>query len=102
MKVKQFFLGVRPKSLLFLLVPTGAAFAIDLLARARAIMDFAIQGKAIYFSSLLVSMGFWVLPLWTVARLNVAASVGGSAGVRARVLSWMLRTLFLLPIATLA
>lgn len=101
-RVRRFLLGDRPKSLLWLLVPTASALLVDLVMRARAILDFAIQGKAIYFSSLLVSLGFWTLPLWTVARLNVLAGVGGAAGVRARVLSWMLRTLFLLPVATLA
>ncbi len=101
-RVRRHLLGERPRSLLWLLVPTASALLIDLIVRARAILDFAIQGKAIYFSSLLVSMGFWVLPLWSVARLNVLAGVGGAAGVRARMASWMLRTLFLLPIATLA
>jgi hypothetical protein len=69
--------------------------------RAHAIYDFAIQGKAIYFSSLLVSMGFWSLPLWVLSRLSVAAGAGGAAGLRARILSWLLRTVFLLPVATL-
>ncbi len=101
-RARRVILGDRPRSLLWLLVPTASALVVDLVLRARAILDFAVQGKAIYFSSLLVSMGFWVLPLWTVARLSVLAGVGGAAGVRARVLSWVLRTLFLLPIATLA
>ena len=101
-RVRRHLLGDRPRSLLWLLVPTAAALLVDLAIRARALLDFAVQGKAIYFSSLLVSMGFWVLPLWGVARLSVLAGAGGAAGVRARTASWLLRTLFLLPIATLA
>ena len=53
-----------------LLVPTAAALALDLALRARQLAGYALQGKAIYGSSLLVSAGFWALPLWTCARLG--------------------------------
>ena len=54
----------------------AAALAIDLaLLRARRqLAGYALQGKAIYGSSLLVSAGFWALPLWTCARLAAPAA----------------------------
>lgn len=67
-------MGEDPRALLFLLGPTVLALFIDLVLRARALAGYALQGKAIYGSSLLVSAGFWMLPLWTVARMHSARS----------------------------
>ena len=51
------------------LAPTALALVLDVVLRGRVIAGYALQGKAIYGSSLLISAGFWVLPLWCAARL---------------------------------
>lgn len=62
-------MGEDPRALLFLLGPPALGLTVDLVLRARVLAGYALQGKAIYGSSLLVSAGFWMLPLWTAARL---------------------------------
>jgi hypothetical protein len=61
--------GPRPRALLLLTAPTLAALVVDLLVRARVLGGFALQGKAIYASSLLVSAALWALPLVLACRL---------------------------------
>jgi arylsulfatase A-like enzyme len=61
--------GKRPKALVPLIAPTALGIVIDLVLRPRSLDSFALQGKAIYASSWLVSAAFWFLPSWTVARL---------------------------------
>jgi glucan phosphoethanolaminetransferase (alkaline phosphatase superfamily) len=81
--------------LLWFVAPTALGLAIDLVLRARALAGYALQGKAIYGSSVLVSAGFWMLPLWTTARLHGVRSIrvrrGGLAAIAA---------LWILPFAT--
>ncbi|HEY6463742.1 MAG TPA: sulfatase-like hydrolase/transferase [Polyangiaceae bacterium] len=90
-------LGSAPRSLLPFAVPTVLALLLDLPLRARVIASFALQGKAIYGSSILVSAAFWALPLWGVARLWTERSrPWARAGLAALVLAW------LLPFATMS
>ncbi|HEX7664771.1 MAG TPA: sulfatase-like hydrolase/transferase [Polyangiaceae bacterium] len=62
------------------LAPTAAALVLDLLIRGSDIFAFWIGGKAIYFSSWLVSAAFWSLPIHLVGRLfdsdKLAAKIG--------------------------
>jgi glucan phosphoethanolaminetransferase (alkaline phosphatase superfamily) len=91
-RAKRLLLGQPAKALASLLTPTAAALVVDLALRARALAGYALQGKAIYGSSVLVSAGFWALPLWTAARL---AHPG--AGRAARVARALLVGLWLVP-----
>jgi len=73
-RVKRALLGQRPRARLVFLAPTLLSLAVDLTLRGRAMLEFQPHGKAIYFSSLLVSAAFWVLPLSLASRLFDAAS----------------------------
>lgn len=101
-RVKRVLLGERPRALALLLAPTLFAVALDIVLRGRLIADFALQGKAIYGSGLLVSAAFWVLPLWLMARLYVKSRA--TTPSRGRLLARIgLAVLFLgwiLPLAT--
>lgn len=68
-RLKRALLGDAPRALLFLLTPTAIALALDLVLRGGTIIEYAPQGKAIYFSSWAVSAAFWTLQLWCAARL---------------------------------
>jgi hypothetical protein len=68
--VRRVLLGEHPRALAWFLAPTGLALALDVVLRGRQIAGYALQGKAIYGSSLLISAAFWVLPLWCAARLH--------------------------------
>ncbi|MDB5215398.1 MAG: Choline-sulfatase [Myxococcaceae bacterium] len=70
MRVRRALLGAHPRALAWFLVPTALALGLDVLLRGRVIAGYALQGKAIYASSLLISAGFWVLPLWCLTRLR--------------------------------
>jgi len=83
-RLKRALLGDDPRALLWLLVPTALALVLDLLLRGRVLVGYAPQGKAIYGSSLLISAGFWVLPLWCAARLY---SLREAASARTRLLA---------------
>jgi arylsulfatase A-like enzyme len=74
-RARRLVLGDDPRALLFFLVPTAVSLAIDLPLRARDIAEFQPHGKAIYFSSLLVSAGFWALPLLLAARAKRAGLI---------------------------
>ena len=65
-------LGERPRALLWLLAPTALAVVLDLVLRARSLAGHAARGQAIYLSSILVSAGFWVLPLRLGSQLLAA------------------------------
>jgi glucan phosphoethanolaminetransferase (alkaline phosphatase superfamily) len=90
-RVKRLLAGDHARALLLLAVPTLPAIAIDLVLRPSALFAYALKGKAIYGSSLLLSASFWVLPLWVVARL-LGAKAGRlrSAGLTAMVALWLL------------
>lgn len=87
--------------LALLLVPTLLAFVLDLVLRARVLAGYALQGKAIYGSSLLISAGFWVLPLWCGARLVTLRTTAASARARlaAQVALYVLFAAWILPFA---
>ena len=67
--MRRALLGEHPRALGWFLAPTALALVLDVVLRGRVIAGYALQGKAIYGSSLLISAGFWVLPLWCSARL---------------------------------
>jgi hypothetical protein len=52
-----------------LAAPTLLAVVIDLALRAQSLAGYALQAKAIYASSLLISAAFWTLPLVVASRL---------------------------------
>ena len=84
----RFLLGDSPRALGWLLVPTGFAVALDLALRGRALLGWALQGKAIWASSTLISAAFWALPLWLAARHAKARGA--------------LLALWVMPVATMA
>ncbi len=79
-RVRRFLLGESPRLLLWLTLPTLGALALDLVLRAGALAGYALQGKAIYGSSLLISAAFWALPIWGVARVLVRTREGAPGG----------------------
>jgi hypothetical protein len=96
-RLKRALLGDDPRALLLLLVPTALALVLDLALRGRVIVGYALQGKAIYGSSLLISAGFWVLPLWCASRLyawrdvaNVRRRFAARAGLALFFALWVL------------
>jgi glucan phosphoethanolaminetransferase (alkaline phosphatase superfamily) len=93
--MRRLMVGDDPRVLLWFVAPTALGLAIDLVLRARALAGYALQGKAIYGSSLLVSAGFWMLPLWTAARLHALRSARVRRGALAAIAA-----LWILPFAT--
>lgn len=102
MRLKRALLGEHPRALAWLLVPTALALVMDVALRGRVILGFAPQGKAIYGSSLLISAGFWMLPLWGIARLLGSSRTGGTPRRRrlARGAALALLGLWVFPLAT--
>ncbi len=90
-RLRRAFLGDAPRRLLPLLAPTVLALGLDFALRGALLAGFRPAGKAIYFSSLLVSAALWFFPLWVAARFwqTQRAAVAMFFG------------LFVLPIATL-
>jgi hypothetical protein len=86
-RARRVLLGDEPRALLWLAAPTGLSIAVDLVLRGKDFLIFEPHGKAIYFSSLLVSSAFWMLPLLWASRLSVAS------GARMR---WTRRAIVLL------
>jgi hypothetical protein len=86
-RLRRLLLGDQPRVLLVLLLPTLVSLALDVPTRASALASFALQGKAIYASSILISAAFWALPLFLAARLwaRLATRGEGEGGRRARV-----------------
>lgn len=101
LRLKRALLGEHPRALVLLLAPTLLALLLDVVLRARALLGYALQGKAIYGSSLLISAGFWGLPLWCGARLYTLRSSAASARGRlaARVGLYVLFAAWILPFA---
>ena len=98
MGAKRVLVGDDPGALWPLAAPTALALVLDLAPRGRALAGYALQGKAIYASSLLISAGFWGLPLWGAARL--ARGAGPPGALRARVGLASLLGLWILPWTT--
>jgi hypothetical protein len=63
--------GARPRGFVLLLVPTILALAIDVALRGRELAGFPCRSVLIYFSSVLLSAGLWILPLALATRLFV-------------------------------
>ena len=101
LRLKRVLLGEHPRALAPLLAPTLLAIVLDVVLRGRVLAGYAPQGKAIYGSSLLISAGFWVLPLWCGARLYTLRSSAASARGRlaARVGLYVLFAAWILPFA---
>ena len=96
LKPLRALLGGKPRAFILLAAPTLLALLVDAAVRASAFMDFAPQGKAIYGSSLLVSAGFWILPMWVVTKLSVV--VGPRAGI-ARIARFLIVAFWIMPFA---
>jgi hypothetical protein len=95
-RIQRVLLGPDPRALLLLAAPTLLALLLDLVVRARALGAFALQGKAIYGSSLLISAAFWMLPLVLACRLWTARErPAARIALAALFLGWIL------PFATL-
>jgi hypothetical protein len=95
-RVRRLLLGPEPRALLLLAAPTLLALLLDLVVRGRTLAAFALQGKAIYGSSLLISAAFWVLPLVLACRLWFERQRRG-----ARVALTVLFVAWILPFAAL-
>jgi hypothetical protein len=108
MRWRRLLFGESPRALAYLLVPTAFALALDVVLRGGVVAGYALQGKAIYGSSLLISAGFWVLPLWCAARLQayvtrstqVEGARGRAATRAARIVLVAFFVLWVLPLAT--
>ncbi len=97
--MQRVMLGARPRALLPFLAPTLLAIVLDLVLRAGSLLGYALQGKAIYLSSWLISAAFWTLPLSLAARLfNLRSGPGRTVGRAGLVLFFLV---WLLPFATL-
>jgi glucan phosphoethanolaminetransferase (alkaline phosphatase superfamily) len=97
-RIRRLLVGDEPHALLWLTLPTALALAIDLWLRAGTLAGYALQGKAIYGSSLLISAAFWLLPSWIIARSF--AALGGPRPRTAWLAIALLASLWVLPFAT--
>ena len=99
--LKSALLGKDRRALTLFLAPTFVALALDVVLRGRVLIGYALQGKAIYGSSILISAGFWVLPLWCAARLVTLRTTATSPRRRlaARVALYVLFAAWILPLA---
>jgi hypothetical protein len=95
-RLQRILLGPDPRALLLLSVPTLFALVQDVVVRGRTLASFALQGKAIYASSFLVSAAFWTLPLVLACRWWSAREKRG-----ARFALAVLFVAWILPFATL-
>ena len=95
-RIQRVLLGPDPGALLLLTAPTLLALLVDLAVRARTLAAFALQGKAIYGSSLLISAAFWVFPLVLGCRLWSARGRRSAQGALA-----VLFVAWILPFAAL-
>jgi len=99
-KIRRALVGEHPGAWVLLAAPTLLALVLDLALRGRRLAGYALQGKAIYGSSLLVSAAFWILPLALSARLFVVRD--GSKRVAARLAITLFFVGFVLPMATMS
>jgi hypothetical protein len=97
-RLARLLAGERPGALLVLLVPTLLAIAVDAILRARSMAGWALQGKLIYLSSVLVSVGFWAWPLWVAGRLLSVSRAGSRAAATLGL--GLLALLWIFPFAT--
>ena len=102
-RVVRLLLGQSPRALLPLLVPTGLAVLVDVVLRGRTLAGYALQGKAIYASSILIGAAIWMLPLWCSARLLHARSERADRASRVLAIAGIvvLFVAFVFPVATL-
>lgn len=95
-RVIQKLFGDRPRSILFFVVPTALAVAMDVLLRGRSLSVFPPKEWLNYLGSSLASAGFWGGPLWLASPLFMARGVAGRAGLG------LFATLFVAPLAFFA
>jgi hypothetical protein len=100
-RLKRVFFGEHPRALAPFFAPTLLALFLDVVLRGRLLAGYALQGKAIYGSSLLISAGFWILPLWCGARLYTLRTSASSPRRRlaAKVGLYVLFAGWLFPLA---
>ncbi len=99
-RVARAILGARVPHILYLLVPTLLALALDVAMRARALAIYPPIEALNYFGSTLASAGFWGGPLWLTSYLFAPAR-GATLWKRlaARAALVLIFSLFVLPFA---
>jgi hypothetical protein len=93
-RVRRLLLGDRPRAILFFVLPTFLAVALDVALRARSLLVFPLKEWINYFGSSLASAGFWGGSLWLMSRLLPARRWP------ARILLGLYAVLFVFPLAT--
>jgi glucan phosphoethanolaminetransferase (alkaline phosphatase superfamily) len=68
-RFRRLILGDRPFAILYFVVPTFLAIALDFALRARSLLVFPLREWVNYFGSSLASAGFWGGSLWMMSRL---------------------------------
>jgi arylsulfatase A-like enzyme len=95
-RVTTSLFGARPQSILFFVVPTGLAIAMDVLLRGRSLSVFPAKEWLNYAGSSLASAGFWGGPLWLASHLFARKGPVARAGLAA------FGAMFVLPLAFFA
>jgi len=93
-RVRRLLLGDRPRAILYFVLPTFVAIALDVTLRARSLLVFPLKEWVNYFGSSLASAGFWGGSLWLMSRLLPAR------GWPSRILLGLYAALFVFPLAT--
>jgi len=93
-RVRRLLLGDRPRAILYFVLPTFVAIALDVTLRARSLLVFPLKEWVNYFGSSLASAGFWGGSLWLMSRLLPAR------GWPSRNLLGLYAALFVFPLAT--
>src|SRR5215472_4884189 len=97
-RISTFLFGAEPRALLPLASPALFGLVIDLVLRPGALAGYAMQGKLIYLSSLLISAAFWLLPLVLASRLFHVRAWATQG--RARLALFAFFGLWVLPLVT--
>jgi sulfatase-like protein len=87
---KRTLLGDQPLHLLAFAAPTLLALLLDAAIRGRTIAGFAVQGKLIYGSSLLISAAFWMGPISLAPHLLRRPSKAARAVLATLLALWVL------------
>jgi glucan phosphoethanolaminetransferase (alkaline phosphatase superfamily) len=82
--------GDRPSALLYVLAPTWLAIGLDLLLRARVLVEYPIFEAVHYTGGIVISAGFWGGSSWLASRLFVSRSKAARVGLAAWFLLWLL------------
>jgi hypothetical protein len=68
-RIRRLLFGDRPRAILWFVVPTFVAIALDFALRGRSLLVFPPREWLNYFGSSMASAGFWGGSLWLVSRL---------------------------------